>query len=146
MPLAGAIAHSCIGVSDLGRALSFYSDSLGLRETGRIHLPSGTTLVLLACSGGGAEGLIELAWRPDVASPAGGPGGAAAVPSPAVGHRHVAFWVDDIHAAVQRIEAQGYAITRRPAAPGAGVGLVAFVKDPDGADIELMQRPGPEVK
>jgi lactoylglutathione lyase len=140
MALVCAIAHSCVGVSDLGRSLSFYRDALGLEEVRRTELANGTTLVLLGCAGKRDEALIELAWRPGLESPAAGAGDPGNVPSPSVGHRHVAFWVDDVHQAVARVEQLGYAIARRPASPGSGVGTVAFVKDPDGADIELMQR------
>lgn len=138
MPIARTIAHTCIGVSDLNKALGFYRDGLGLEVTGRNELPNGTVLVLLRCPQGGDE-LIELAYRPDNRTPVaeGGPG---AVPSPAVGQRHVAFYVDDVRGAVSALAAGGYAITRRPPDAGQAGSLIAFVKDPDGTDIELMER------
>lgn len=137
MAIARTIAHTCIGVSDLDRALAFYRDGLGLEVAGRSDLPQGTVLVLLRCPQGGDE-LIELAYRPDNRSPVsdGGPG---AVPSPAVGQRHVAFYVDDVRAAVAALETAGFAITRRPPPSGQGGSLIAFVKDPDGTDVELME-------
>lgn len=138
MPIARTIAHTCIGVSDLDKALGFYCDGLGLEVAGRNNLPQGTVLVLLRCPQGGDE-LIEVAYRPDNSTPVG-PGGPGAVPSPAVGQRHVAFYVDDVRGAVSALEAKGYTIARRPPEAGQPGSLIAFVKDPDGTDIELMER------
>lgn len=138
MAIAQTIAHTCIGVSDLDRALGFYRDGLGLAVTGRTDLPQGTILVLLKCPQGGDE-LIELAYRPDNRSPVGD-GGPGAVPAPAVGQRHVAFYVSDVRAAVAALELAGFIVTRRPPMPGQDGSPIAFVKDPDGTDVELMER------
>ncbi len=137
MSRVATIAHTCIGVSDLGRAMSFYQDGLGLTVRGRTEMPNGTVLVLLGCPSG--DEVIELYWTPGLTSPVGA-GGPAAVPSPGAGHRHVAFWVDDVRKTVAELQTLGWAVTRRPPEPGQPGSLIAFVKDPDGADIELMQR------
>ena len=131
------IAHTCIGVSDLERALTFYQDKLGLEIERRTAMPNGTVLVLLKCPCGGE--VIELYWNAQLKSPVGsaGPG---AVPSPSVGQRHVAFWVDDVRQVVAELEAKGVVIARRPPEPGQPGSLLAFIKDPDGTDIELMQK------
>lgn len=131
------IAHTCIGVSNLARALDFYQGALGLTIERRTEMPNGNVLVLLKCPCGGE--VIELYWNPQLKSPVG-PEGASAVPSPSVGQRHVAFWVDDVRQVVADLEAKGVVIARRPPAPGQPGGLLAFIKDPDGTDIELMQQ------
>lgn len=131
------IAHTCIGVSDLGRALEFYAGALGLEIERRTEMPNGAVLVLLKCPCG--DEVIELYWNDQLKSPVGttGPG---AVPSPSVGQRHVAFWVDDVRQVVADLEAKGVVIARRPPAPGQPGSMLVFIKDPDGTDIELMQQ------
>lgn len=137
MSRVSTIAHTCIGVSDLDTAISFYQDGLGLAVQRRTEMPNGAVLVLLECPSG--EEVIELYWKPGLESPVGSDG-PAAVASPSVGQRHVAFWVDDVRLVVSELEALGVVVTRRPPEPGQQGSMLAFVKDPDGTDIELMQR------
>ncbi len=137
MSRVATIAHTCIGVSDLDKALGFWRDGLGLAVQKRTEMPNGAVLVLLECPTGGE--VIEIYWKAGLESPVGA-GGPGAVPSPSVGQRHVAFWVDDVRRTVAELEALGVAVTRRPPEPGQQGSLIAFVKDPDGADVELMQR------
>jgi lactoylglutathione lyase len=132
-----AIAHTCIGVSDLNRALGFYRDAIGLEVARRTEMPTGAILVLLKPPAG--QEVIELFWSAGNQSPAAasGPGKVSTAP---VGLRHVAFWVEDVRRVVGELEGLGVAITRRPPGPGQAGNLIAFVKDPDGTDVELMQQ------
>jgi lactoylglutathione lyase len=122
------MAHACIGVEDLEKSVSFYTDVLGMKETERRTLANGTTLVMMN-SGGETE--VELTYR-------GQP--QAAAPAPRyVGLRHVAFFVSDIDATVKALKEKGVEFYREPGPKGAPA-RAAFFRDPNGADIELMQK------
>lgn len=54
---------------------------------------------------------------------------------------HVALGVPDIYAACERIRAAGGQVTREPGPVKGGTSVIAFVTDPDGYKIELIQRP-----
>jgi lactoylglutathione lyase len=53
---------------------------------------------------------------------------------------HIAIGVDDIHATCQRLRAQGVAITREPGPMKHGRTVIAFIEDPNGYKIELIER------
>jgi lactoylglutathione lyase len=121
------MAHTCIGVTDLDKMVGFYTNTLGMTVTGRRQMPTGATLVLVS-TGQGAQ--IELTHNPAF-SPR--------EPAPdCTGLRHVAFYVDDIMATVSALKAKGISFYREPD-PNTG-SRVAFFKDPEGTDIELMQK------
>lgn len=114
--------HAMIRVANLEASLSFYQDLMGLKllrrkdsETGRF------TLYYLASSEGEPE--IELTHNWDQSNYTGGN---------AFGH--LAFRVEDIYAACQRLTDGGVDILRPPRD-----GYMAFVKDPSGISIELLQ-------
>jgi lactoylglutathione lyase len=58
------------------------------------------------------------------------------------GYGHVAIGVPDVAATVARLEGLGAPCTRRPCAGASGAPVVAFVKDPDGYDVELIETAG----
>jgi lactoylglutathione lyase len=116
--------HTMVRVSDLDASLKFYRDALGLEELSRRDSPAGRfTLVFLAAPGDHAA-QIELTynWDPEVYS-----GGR--------NFGHVAYAVDDVYAACQRLQDHGVTILRPPRD-----GRMAFVRSPDGISIELLQR------
>ena len=53
---------------------------------------------------------------------------------------HIAIGVPDVYAACERIRAGGGAVTREPGPVKGGTTVIAFVTDPDGYKIELIQR------
>ena len=53
---------------------------------------------------------------------------------------HVAIGVDDIHATCERLRAAGVKITREPGPMKHGTTVIAFVEDPNGYKVELIQR------
>ena len=118
------MAHTCIGVQDLDRAVKFYTETLGMTVTARRKLPSGSTLVLVS-PGGDTE--IELTHNKAFVPRAQGE---------FFGLRHIAFWVEDLDAVVTQLKARGVSFYREPG-PGQNV---AFFKDPEGVDIELMEQ------
>jgi lactoylglutathione lyase len=118
--------HTMVRVLDLPAALRFFCDGLGLREIRRRDNEQGRfTLVFLGERDGGDSPQIELThnWDQAEAYPGGRNFG------------HVAYEVDDIYAACQRLVDLGYAISRPPRD-----GRMAFVRSPDKISVELLQR------
>lgn len=122
--------HTMVRVSDLDASLRFWCDLLGLVEMRRSENAAGRyTLIFLAAPGdrdrSEAERSpeVELTFNWD--------------PQPYDGGRnfgHLAYKVDDIHAACQRLMDGGVIINRPPRD-----GRMAFVRSPDGISIELLQ-------
>ena len=122
--------HTMVRVTDLDASLRFYCDLLGLEEMRRMEDEAGRyTLVFLAApadrSRSAAERSpeVELTFNWD--------------PQPYEGGRnfgHLAYKVDDIHAACQRLMDGGVVINRPPRD-----GRMAFVRSPDNISVELLQ-------
>jgi lactoylglutathione lyase len=119
--------HTMVRVTDLGQSLKFYCDALGLRELRRHENPAGRyTLVFLAAPDDD-DAQIELTYNWD--------------PEPyGIGRAfgHLAYAVDDIYAACQRLMDRGVPINRPPRD-----GRMAFVRSPDAVSIELLQKGQP---
>lgn len=124
--------HTMVRVADLDASLKFY-ELLGLREVRRMESEAGRfTLVYLAAPDDAERSAAEKApeleltynWDPEAY----------------VGGRnfgHVAYAVDDIYAACQRLMDGGVTINRPPRD-----GHMAFVRSPDGISVELLQKGG----
>jgi len=118
--------HTMVRVRDLPAALRFFCDGLGLREIRRRDSEQGKyTLVFLGERDGGDSPQLELTYNWGHAEPY--PGGR--------NFGHVAYEVDDIYAACQRLIDHGYAISRPPRD-----GKMAFVRSPDLISVELLQK------
>ena len=116
--------HTMVRVTDIDASLRFYCDALGLRLMSRKDVPQGRfTLVFLAAPGDDSA-QVELTHNWD---PQDYPGGR--------NFGHLAYAVDDIHAACQRLAEHGVTINRPPRD-----GRMAFVRSPDGISIELLQQ------
>ncbi|HEY8092119.1 MAG TPA: VOC family protein [Polyangiaceae bacterium] len=121
--------HTMLRVRDLDAALDFFVKKLGLRETRRRESETGRfTLVFLATGADGDTAEIELTYNWDEKEPYG------------TGRffGHLAYEVDDIYVACERLRASGVTILRPPRD-----GHMAFVKSPDGHSVELLQKNGP---
>ena len=126
--------HTMVRVTDLDASLHFYRDLLGLVETRRTENEAGRyTLVFLAAPSDRARAEaerspeVELTFNWD--------------PQPYDGGRnfgHLAYRVDDIYAACQRLMDGGVVVNRPPRD-----GYMAFVRSPDGISIELLQEGDP---
>ena len=116
--------HTMVRVSNLEESLDFYCGKLGLKELRRHDVPQGRyTLVFLAAPGD-EDAQVELTFNWD--------------PEEYIGGRnfgHLAYAVDDIYAACQRLLEGGVTINRPPRD-----GRMAFVRSPDGISIELLQK------
>ncbi|MFG6432615.1 VOC family protein [Roseateles sp. LYH14W] len=112
-----------VRVSDLDASLKFYCDALGLRELRRTEHEAGRfTLIFLAAPGDDAA-QVELTHNWDESGYTGGRN-----------FGHLAYAVDDIYAACQKLMDHGVLINRPPRD-----GRMAFVRSPDGISIELLQ-------
>jgi lactoylglutathione lyase len=119
--------HTMVRVTDLDASLRFYCDALGLVELKRNDYPQGRyTLVFLAAPGD-ESAQIELTFNWDPETYSGGRN-----------FGHLAYAVDDIYAACQRLRDHGVTISRPPRD-----GRMAFVRSPDQISIELLQRGAP---
>lgn len=126
--------HTMVRVADLDAALRFYRDSLGLVEISRSDHEKGRfTLVFLAAPGDAEAArerkapMLELTYNWDPEDYKGGRN-----------FGHLAYRVDDIYAACDRLSRMGVVINRPPRD-----GHMAFVRSPDGISIELLQRGAP---
>lgn len=122
--------HTMVRVADLDASLVFWRDLLGLTETKRIESEKGRfTLVYLAADADidraraerSPEVELTYNWDPEVYT-----GGR--------NFGHLAYKVDDIYAACQRLMDGGVTVNRPPRD-----GHMAFVRSPDGISIELLQ-------
>jgi len=124
--------HTMIRVSDPDAAVSFFQ-LLGLEEVRRKSSEAGRfTLIFMAAPGQTDVAEVELTynWPPEDGSPAEVYGGGR-------NFGHLAYGVDDIYAACQRLADGGVTINRPPRD-----GHMAFVKSPDGISVELLQMGG----
>lgn len=113
-------------VSDIDRSLAFYTNGLGLNAPVRLNHP-GAVEAPLVFPGGGPTLLLEQHMAP----PAG----------EMVGQGHIALEVSDLRAVESRLKAAGYALSVPIAERPKEHVLIAKVKDPDGNQVELVQRP-----
>jgi lactoylglutathione lyase len=115
-----------VRVTDVDASLGFYRDALGLEVLSRRDYPQGKfTLIFLAAPGDSAAQLeLTHNWEPEQYSAGRNFG-------------HLAYAVDDIYAACERLQQHGVTINRPPRD-----GRMAFVRSPDGISIELLQKDG----
>lgn len=117
-------------VGDLQRSIDFYTRVLGmklLRTTERPEQKYSLAFVGYGTNPDHAE--IELTYNHGVSSYELGSA-----------YGHIALGMADVYAACDRIRAAGGAITREPGPVQGGTTVIAFVTDPDGYKIELIQR------
>ncbi|MDR1276538.1 MAG: lactoylglutathione lyase [Candidatus Accumulibacter sp.] len=126
------ILHTMIRVGNLDASLSFYTQVLGMRLLRRNDFPEGRfTLAFVGYSDEGASAVIELTHNWDTASYEVGNG-----------FGHIAIEVDDAYAACDLVKARGGKVTREAGPMMHGTTVIAFVEDPDGYKIELVQKGG----
>ena len=119
--------HTCIRVADLEASVKFYTEALGYVETRRMDKPEDQfTLVFL--SDGTSQHQLELTYNYDH-----GPYDIGN------GFSHVAMVTDDLEAAHGRHRSLGYQVTEMYSVRG-GKPNIYFITDPDGYDVEIIQR------
>ena len=123
------LLHTMLRVGDLERSLDFYTQVLGMTLLRRKDYPSGR--FTLAFVGYGPERdntVLELTHNWDVPSYDIGPA-----------YGHIAIGVDDIYSTCRSIGERGGRVVREPGPMKHGSTVIAFVEDPDGYKVELIQ-------
>ena len=117
-------------VGDLQRSIDFYTNVLGMKLLRTAERPEQKYSLAFVGYGSNPEHAeIELTYNHGVSSYELG-----------TAYGHVALGVKDVYAACDRIRAAGGNITREPGPVKGGSTVIAFVTDPDGYKIELIQR------
>ena len=124
--------HTMIRVGDLERSLAFYCDVLGMRLLRRKDYPDGRfTLAFVGYGPEDTNTVVELTHNWDTTRYELG-----------TGFGHLALGVDDIYAACTELRSRGARIVREPGPMKHGGSEIAFIEDPDGYRIELIQLRG----
>jgi lactoylglutathione lyase len=123
------LLHTMLRVGDLDRSLAFYTDVLGMRLLRRKDYPSGRfTLAFVGYGDEREHAVLELTHNWDIDRYDLGDG-----------FGHLALGVDDIHAVCDAIRAKGGRVVREPGPMKHGTTVIAFVEDPDGYKVELIE-------
>jgi lactoylglutathione lyase len=116
-------------VGDLQRSIDFYTKVLGMKLLRTTERPEQKyTLAFVGYGSNPEHAELELTYNHGVDKYDLG-----------TAYGHLAIGVDDVHAACDRIRASGGTITREPGPVKGGTTMIAFVQDPDGYKIELIQ-------
>ena len=123
------LLHTMLRVNDLDASLQFYCDRLGMRLLRKMDYPGGRfTLAFVGYASEDQTAVIELThnWDPhqyDLGDAFG----------------HIALGVDDIYQTCNALKAHGVKVVREPGPMQHGETVIAFVEDPTGYRIELIQ-------
>jgi lactoylglutathione lyase len=116
-------------VSDLEASLHFYCEVLGMKLIRKQDFPDGKFTLAFVGYGSEADStVIELTHNWDTSAYTIGDA-----------YGHIAIGVDDIYATCEQITAKGGKIVRAPGAMKHGTTVIAFVEDPTGYKVELIQ-------
>lgn len=122
--------HTMLRVGDMQRSIDFYTRVMGMQLLRTTDRPEQKyTLAFVGYASNPEQAELELTYNYGVDTY--DMGGA---------YGHVALGVEDIYATCEHIRAKGGNITREPGPVQGGNTLIAFITDPDGYKIELIQR------
>ena len=124
------LLHTMLRVGDLQRSIDFYTQVLGMKLLRTSENPEYKySLAFVGFEGNPAQAEIELTynWGTDTYELG-------------TAYGHIALGMPDIYAACEKIRAAGGEISREPGPVKGGTTVIAFVTDPDGYKIELIQR------
>lgn len=125
--------HTMIRVFDLEKSLDFYTRLLGMKLLRKSDYEEGRfTLAFVGYGDEAANTVVELTHNWDQPEP-------YAIGS---GFGHLALGVPDIYGACEALAKEGAKITRPPGPMKHGSTVIAFIEDPDGYKIELIQTRG----
>ena len=124
------ILHTMLRVGDLERSLRFYTEVLGMRQLRRNDYPDGKfTLAFVGYGEESDTAVLELTYNWGVDKYELGNA-----------YGHVAVAVDDATQACTEVRRRGGKVVREAGPMKHGTTVIAFVEDPDGYKIELIQR------
>jgi lactoylglutathione lyase len=122
--------HTMLRVKDLDESIRFYTELFGMKLLSRRDYPEGQfTLAFVGYGDESDHTLLELTYNWD---------GRNYELGDAFGH--IAIGVDDIYVTCERLRERGAPIVREPGPMKHGATVIAFVEDPDGYKIELIER------
>lgn len=125
------LLHTMLRVGDLQRSIAFYTELLGmklLRQSDNEQYRY--TLAFVGYGDESQHSVLELTYNWDVNSYEMG-----------TAFGHIAIGVDDIYGLCAELEQKGADVYRKPGPVKGGSTVIAFVRDPDGYAVELIQRP-----
>ncbi len=124
------LLHTMIRVNDLDESLRFYCDALGMKLLRKKDYPSGRfTLAFVGYGDEVSHTVIELTYNWDTHRYDVG-----------TGFGHLAIGVADIYRTCDALRAKGVKVVREPGPMKHGGSEIAFIEDPNGYRIELIQR------
>ena len=124
------ILHTMLRVGDLDRALKFYTEVLGMRLLRKNDRPDQKyTLAFVGYDDEENAAVLELTYNYGVDRYEMG-----------TAYGHVAIAVPDAYQACEEVKKRGGSVTREAGPVKGGTTVIAFVQDPDGYKIELIQR------
>lgn len=124
------LLHTMLRVGDLQKSIDFYTQAMGMQLLRKTHRPEQNyDLAFVGYGSNPDHAEIELTYNYGVSSYELGS---------AFGH--IAIGVPDVVATCVQIEQAGGTITRAPGPVKGGATMIAFVQDPDGYKIELIER------
>ena len=125
------ILHTMLRVADLERSLRFYTEVLGMRLLRRKDYPGGRFTLAFVGYGDEKEAtVVELTHNWDRKEPY----------DLGTAFGHLAIGVDDIYGICEKLVAAGVKVPRPPGPVKGGTTVIAFIEDPDGYKIELIDR------
>ena len=121
--------HTMLRVGDLDRSIAFYTEVLGMQLLRRKDYPSGRfTLAFVGYGSESEQTVLELTHNWDTTSYALGDG-----------YGHIALGVEDIRSTCAAIAGKGGRVVREPGPMKHGSTVIAFIEDPDGYKVELIE-------
>jgi lactoylglutathione lyase len=123
--------HTMLRVFDLDKSLDFYSRLMGMKVLRKREVPDGKyTLAFVGYGDESDSTVIELTynWGQEKPYEIGS------------GFGHLAIGVPDVYGTCEKLGKEGVKITRAPGPVKFGTTVIAFIEDPDGYKIELIER------
>ena len=122
--------HTMIRVNNLDESIRFYTETLGMKLLSKTDYPDGKfTLAFVGFGASKDEPSVELTYNWDKNSYTLGDA-----------YGHIAFGVENIYAACEKIKDSGGKVVRAPGPMKHGSTVIAFIEDPNGYKIELIEK------
>jgi lactoylglutathione lyase len=124
------LLHTMLRVGDLEASKKFYTEAFGMKVLRETEYPDGKfTLCFVGYGDESSNTVLELTYNWDRSEYTIGDA-----------YGHIAIGTDDIKGTCDRVRALGYKVTREPGPMKHGKTVIAFVEDPTGYKVELIER------
>jgi lactoylglutathione lyase len=122
--------HTMLRVNNLDESLKFYCEQLGMKLLRKNDFPGGEfTLAFVGYGDERTTAVLELTWNWGTSKYEIG-----------TAYGHIALGVDDIYATCADLKQKGVKVVREPGPMKHGTTAIAFIEDPNGYKIELIQQ------